>query len=586
PDDEALKKAMEVILNRFEETPTGGYIGLSDKTYLDPSGWDPGEGYDPTARDWYKEGVGHTLMELGEPYLDMDTGDMIVSATRKITLADGRSGVIATDVFLNSIADSVAKYKPGVTGVAILFRGDYILAYGKEGYNGTKASEHKEDTLVNTLAGRVSAKAGGVELIKDGAKSYYVSYNEVEGTDWTMVSYVLESDVLKELSALTLATVLIVIAFLAISTAVIFFSIKKMVTEPVTGLTETITKIADGDFTVKVEAGKHNNEIGTMNDSMYDYVGRMRKTLGEMRDVTDQLSKEASSSRVASQEMNGQAAGQSESMGQIRDSMQGVAISVTELANNATELAQAVSEVTEQGNVTSGIMEQLLEKAKQGQKDMSNVQHNMDNISGSMTEMSNVVSTVDTAAQKINSIVEMISSISSQTNLLSLNASIEAARAGEAGRGFAVVATEIGNLASESAKATTEIAAIIGEITEQIKKLSERSEASVGDIALSNEAVKATGDTFAEIFTALDEAGSTVMDMISKMNKVNDIATNVAAISEEQSASVEEVSTTVDVAADSAKDIANETKGVEESADSVAKNAEKIGTFVESFKIR
>ena len=57
-------------------------------------------------------------------------------------------------------------------------------------------------------------------------------------------------------------------------------------------------------------------------------------------------------------------------------------------------------------------------------------------------------------------------------------------------------------------------------------------------------------------FSPLDEAGSTVMDMISKMNKVNDIATNVAAISEEQSASVEEVSTTVDVAADSAKDIA------------------------------
>ena len=111
----------------------------------------------------------------------------------------------------------------------------------------------------------------------------------------------------------------------------------------------------------------------------------------------------------------------------------------------------------------------------------------------------------------MNSIVELINSITSQTSLLSLNASIEAARAGEAGRGFAVVAGEIQSLASQTSTATVDITKLINDINCSIQEVFKSTNQMMENNKTQNKAVETMATTFEDI-----------KDCVSNINRVSD----------------------------------------------------------------
>jgi len=583
-DDEALTKFVSEQSTTFsKDAPNGVYIALDDGKWIDSSGWVPDADFVPQERTWYKDGTQCDHFTVGKPYLDTMTKGMVVPVARKVSLADGRTGVAATDMQLMSIMDTVSQLKPMKTGGTMLLDGTAILSYFDDSYNGTDISEHPDNTFLKTISANLG-KTGQVQLIKDGKKAYYVDYEPVEGTTWTLVSSVEEKSVLAELNKFQMVCWVLAAVVIVVIALVLMGLVRRIVTRPVHNLTENLVRITNNDFTVSIDSAG-NDEIGLMNTNMAKFIDHMREVLSGMKVETNQLFVEADNSRSSSENMSIQAKQQSVSMGDIRGAMDGMAGAVSELATNATELANMVNSLTQEGSETDKTMKVLVEKAEQGQHDMKTITNSMDSISAAMQDMNDVVGKVEESAKQINGIVEMINSIAGQTNLLSLNASIEAARAGEAGRGFAVVATEIGSLANDSAQASREISEIINDIISQIENLAEKAAISVEEIQKSTEAVSTAEVTFIDIFKNLDLTGESMQRMIGMMSEIDDIASSVAAISEEQSASSEEVTATVENLAESAQEVAGESQNVTDSANTVSQSVETINNFVSTFKL-
>ncbi len=603
--DAQILRILEPTRKYSDLSRSGVYFGLSDKKYYYYNQYDKSDysadtdpcyedTYNPLERGWYKEGLDKEKFTfVGSPYTSHDTGATVITMARKIKLKDGRTGVAGADIILTSLIDKVSKIKPMESGSMMLVSDDDILSYFNKDYNNKKLSESKDDEfLVNVQP--VLKKATNkiiygdnnpTTAVKSGdGSTYYVSPASVKGVGWTVACSVKESTVLSSVKVFQrIGYIILVIAVLIIAIVLLIF-IRMFVSKPIQQITKVIEEITNGNFTVHIHSNS-SDEIGFMSNSLQNFVSRMRDSISSVKTTSDNLALQAENSMRASKSLSQQATDQSTSMEQIRLAMDGMTDAVGELANNATDLAGEVSDLMVKGDNANETMSALVTKAQNGQKDMKNVQKGMQNIANSMNEMNDVVSAVSESTQKIDSIIEMINSIAEQTNLLSLNASIEAARAGEAGKGFAVVASEIGNLASDSADSTTQIAAIIKDITAQINQLYDKSKQNVDEIATSSEAVTVAGNTFAEIYSDVQTTNDTIQYMMDMMSRVDNIASSVAAISEEQSASSQEVSSSVEKLAVSAEEVAAESEEVADSANTVTESAIGIKESMSIFTI-
>ena len=315
---------------------------------------------------------------------------------------------------------------------------------------------------------------------------------------------------------------------------------------PIRRIAAQMEQVAAGNDAVEIEGLELDDEVGDIARAFRGNARRMSAVLeeGRSRDASAETRRKAELARVAA-EFEEQVAGVVESVAAASGEMLTASSQLGHAAEHTTREAASVSVTAQQA---SGNVQTVASATEELSASISDIGQQMETSAAiareavsQADETRRAVTCLSEAASRIGDVVRLIQDIASQTNLLALNATIEAARAGEAGKGFAVVATEVKTLASQTARATEDIAAQISSIQD------------------------ATGDTV----TAIDGIGSTI-------RRIDEISSGIAAALHQQSSATTEISSNVTQAALGTRGIDASIVGVSDAARQTATASSKV----------
>ncbi|MFL9925622.1 methyl-accepting chemotaxis protein [Herbaspirillum lusitanum] len=306
------------------------------------------------------------------------------------------------------------------------------------------------------------------------------------------------------------------------------WAIRRSIVRPLHVAVEVAARVAQGDLTSHVAPGSHD-EIGKLLGALGQMNQQLASIVGKVRSGTDTIT--AASIEIASgnHDLSGRTEAQAQSLQETAGSMGQLTTAVRFNANNAQEanrLVISASDVATRGGEVVARMVATMEQIKQ-------------------------------SSSKIREITSVIDGIAFQTNILALNAAVEAARAGAQGRGFAVVASEVRSLAQRSAAAAKEISQLIADSVEKVE---------AGSVMV-------------------DDAGSTMNEVVVAVRHIADIVGEIAGASEEQTQGIEKINEKISLMDDMTQRNAALVEEAAAAAESMRDQAALLADTVSVFKL-
>ena len=549
---------------------TGIYLYTTDGRYLDSTDFVIND--DIKQKEWYKEGQEHIgQFQLGKIYKDADSGDLIVTATRKLN--DGT--IVCADIYLSELSNTVSENTDidNTKNIVIDLRDNTIIANADKDTIGNTISEFGNMTEGNSI---------NEQEIQD-KNGYIVCSSKIEGTPWMIISYIQSSIVFEKLNNTSILIISCILAIIIIGIIVQSIVVRRVM-KPVSHITEGLTKMTNGDLTVEIHA-RNNDEIGIIAHSLREYSKNMKEKIENLKNLSNDMNEKGKAGKELSSKLFEASQIQSESMEELRETMTQIAFTVTQSAENTVSLAQSVEECSNLENIVSSNMDQTMEISNVSKNDIIELDNSIKKIDESMNILEEKIANVIKRSDKMQNIIELIKGISEQTNLLSLNAGIESARAGEAGKGFGIVAEEIRILAEQSADAANDIEQLIHEIELDLRDTNKAKQESSDCVIISKEAAKKTFKSFENIINKIEATNISLEKMRTKVTSCASISTDMSAIAQEQSASVEEVLATIETLAENSKMITEESHKVQNDAESILGISEAVYDSIKDFKI-
>lgn len=579
PGEDEIGPLLDSFYGFNSNSPNGFYLGTADGKLYKAAESNKSES-NVTESTWYKQGISRIAMAYGTAYRN-DLGQTVISATGILNDGTDTIKVLGADVTLDKISIIVnSAVKMSGASSFLVDTNDYkILAHRDVNLIGTDLSTTAGDKL---LAGAARAIIDN-DLSSKEIDGNMVAFAEVSGTDWVLVSYIPTSIILKSVSQMGIL-LFVVGAVAIVLIIVLILLVVRRVIAPLTNISDNIAAMSEGDFTIEVDSSS-NDEIGLMGFKVSEFVASMRNMLASISQESEKLKEESDNSDRVSKSMYEASQSQADAMLQLNETVDQLALAVNDIAQNATILSGVVADTRNNSDKAHDSMKETVVISQKGRSDMEKLSVAMGGISTANERLVESINKVGSASMEITNIVAMISEIADETNLLSLNASIEAARAGEAGRGFAVVATQIAKLAQTSSESANNISNLIEEIRRLIRDAVSQAGESAENIRENSELIDIAVGTFDRIYDNIQETNSLIESMISDIQKVEDVSTNVAAISEEQAASADEILATSQNMVEMANNITRSSQDVADNSHELAGTSQTLTSYVQKFKI-
>ena len=431
---------------------------------------------------------------------------------------------------------------------------------------------------------------GVVQQLQDGKKPgttvvEYVFDGTTKYSAYTILNneniLVLTADESEALAGITVVTgVAIGISTVVVLLAIIIcFILGRRLMRPLVKVSTIIEEIANGDINADFGMVKEtNDEIGLIIEKMKELTQSLGNIVGKIRNSSDtmsansyELNDTSSQTLAANNEI-------SKAVEDVAEGSTGMAASISKINENLLEMSNETKDINESVNEIRNQTTAVQDSSKIMNDKIKSMQDSSHKMDEGISAISKRIETVNTTVDKVSNIVSVIEEISSETNLLSLNASIEAARAGDAGKGFAVVAQEIRVLSDNTNTELENIKQIISSLVEECRYCVQASGTIVEDNAKQKEEIKAVLDEFGsldeqiqktaekadeieELVTAMIELND---DITKSSNSLTDVSAANAAATEEMNANIEELNAMMNGVSEMAGHMNDESDGLKE----------------------
>ncbi|MDK2749374.1 MAG: methyl-accepting chemotaxis protein [Halomonas meridiana] len=506
------------------------YLSLADSgETIFFNGWEPPADFDPRERPWYQAAAAAQDTIVTAPYVDAQSGDLVVTFARPFYQNNQLQAVVGADVNIRDMVAIVQDISPTPSSFGFLTTGDGSLIAHPNSELALEPTTVLSDELNAAYIEQLANTKQPQQMQLEGSSKLLLSRPIGGNSDWQLVVALDEAEATAGLRAIA-TTSIVTLLIVAAITAVVFGLLLSLLLRRLLGVRNAMDNIAsgEGDLTQRLpEEG--NDEVTQIASAFNRFVNKMEHVLIDVRTSSESVHHAANEIAMGGQDLSRRTDNAASSLQQTSASVEQITSTVQHTAASAQEankLSHAATEV-----------------AKEGGQVVSNVVTTMEDISD--------------ASNKIGEIVTLMNSIAFQTNLLALNASVEAARAGEHGRGFAVVAEEVRKLAGRSSDAANDI-----------QKLIEDSQAKVNNGT-----------------SLVRNAGSTMKDIVDHITRVTDVLEEINAATSEQSDGIKQVNIAV---AELDRMTQENAAMVEESttaAEQLKEQADRLTGTISSFKL-